>query len=162
MSAAIQTLQARLGVWGIRNVKLRFSRKLLFVWGLLAAFSGELFAPPDLHQVENDDEFYLRLAELIRSQTDVAPLELLARVVLETDDDDIADAIFTSYDRFLGVLADGDSRMRLEGVRFEESIDEPVYASLRDASQRFRDGITRLFFDAHPTLPRLIRDFGVF
>ena len=148
--------------WGIRNVKLRFSRKLLFVWGLLAAFSGELFAPPELHRVENDDEFYLRLAELIRSQTDVMPLELLARVVLETDDNDIADAIFTSYDRFLGVLADRDSRMKLEGVRFEESIDEPTYASLREASQRFRDGITRLFFDAHPKLPKLIRDFGVF
>jgi len=42
------------------------------------------------------------------------------------------------------------------------SIDEPAYAGLRDASQRFRDGVTRLFFDAHPKLPKLIRDFGVF
>ena len=52
--------------------------------------------------------------------------------------------------------------MKLEGVRFDESIDEPAYAGLRDASQRFRDGVTRLFFDAHPKLPKLIRDFGVF
>jgi len=49
--------------WGIRNVKLRFSRKVLFIWGLLAAFAGELFAPPELHHMENDEEYFLMLAE---------------------------------------------------------------------------------------------------
>ena len=99
--------------WGIRNVKLRFSRKLLFIWGLLAAFTGELFAPPELHEVENDDDYFLMLAELIRTHTDVPPLELLARVVLESANDDIADAIFSSYDQFLATLtrrAAGNSR----------------------------------------------------
>src|SRR5207253_3993315 len=56
--------------WGIRNVKLRFSRKLLFIWGLLAAFAGELFATSELHQVENDEQYFLMLADLIRTQTD--------------------------------------------------------------------------------------------
>jgi len=148
--------------WGIRNVKLRFSRKLLFVWGLLAAFTGELFAPTDLYRVENDEQFYLMLADLIRSQTDVPPLELLARVVVEAGDDDVANDIFPSYDRFLDVLADGEARAKLEAVRFEDALDEPTYSGLRDVSQRFRRGITRLFFDVHPKLPMLIRDFGVF
>lgn len=148
--------------WGIRNVKLRFSRKVLFIWGLLAAFSGDLFASPDLHRVDNDDDYYLMLAELIRTQTDVPPLELLARVVLETEDRDVADRIFTSYDQFLAVLADPDARARLEAVRFENALEEPAYADLREASQRFRDGVTRLFFDVHPTLTRLVREFGVF
>lgn len=109
--------------WGIRNVKLRFSRKLLFVWGLLAAFAGDLFA----------------LADLIRSHD-----------------------IFSSYDQFLHALADPDARARLEAVRFEDALDDPTYAGLRDVSQRFRRGVTRLFFDVHPRLPTLIRDFGVF
>ena len=148
--------------WGIRNVKLRFSRKLLFVWGLLAAFSGELFAPAELYEVENDEQFYLMLADLIRSQTDVPPLELLARIVLEAGDDDVANDIFSSYDRFLDVLADPDARAKLEAVRFEDALDEPTYSGLRDISQQFRRGITRLFFDVHPKLPTLIRDFGVF
>ena len=148
--------------WGIRNIKLRFSRKLLFTWGLLASFAGELFPPPGLHAVENDDEYFLMLADLIRTQTDVPPLELLARVVLDCNDDALADEIFTSYDQFLGVLADPGARARLEAVPFGEALQEPAYAGLRDASQRFRSGITRLFFDVHPTLPRLIRDFGVF
>jgi predicted nucleotidyltransferase len=148
--------------WGIRNVKLRFSRKLLFIWGLLAAFAGDLFAPPELHQVENDEQYFLMLADLIRSQTDVAPLELLARVVLEAGDNDIADDIFSSYDQFLHALADPDARTKLEAVRFEDALDDPAYAGLRDVSQRFRRGVTRLFFDVHPRLPMLIRDFGVF
>lgn len=148
--------------WGIRNVKLRFSRKLLFIWGLLAAFAGELFAPPELHQVENDEQYFLMLADLIRSQTDVSPLELLARVVLDAGDDDVADDLFSSYDQFLHALADPDSRTSLEAVRFEDALDDPTYAGLRDVSQRFRRGATRLFFDVHPRLPMLIRDFGVF
>jgi len=148
--------------WGIRNVKLRFSRKVLFIGGLLASLAGELFAPPELHEVENDDTYYLLVADLIRTQTDVPPLELLARVVLESDDKSVADSIFSSYDQFLSVLADPEARAKLEAVRFEDAVHDPTYAGLRGASQRFREGVTRLFFDVHPKLPKLIRDFGVF
>jgi predicted nucleotidyltransferase len=148
--------------WGIRNVKLRFSRKLLFTAGLITAFAGDLFAPPEFYQVKNDEQFYLMLADLIRSQTDVPPLELLARVVLEADDTDVASDIFSSYDQFLDVVANPEARAKLESIRFEDALDDPTYSGLRDVSQRFRRGITRLFFDAHPKLPMLSRDFGVF
>jgi len=47
-------------------------------------------------------------------------------------------------------------------VRFEGALDDTTYARLRDVSQQFRHGVTRLFFDVHPKLPKLIRDFGVF
>ena len=148
--------------WGIRNVKLRFSRKLLYMWGLIAAFSGELFPSPELERAADEDEFYFMLAELIRKQTDVTPLELAARVVLECDDTDVANDIFSSYDEFVSVLAHQESRLKLEAVDFEHALEDPTYAGLRDAGQRFRDGVTRLFFDKHPKLPQLIREFGVF
>jgi predicted nucleotidyltransferase len=73
--------------WGIRNIKLRFSRKLLFLWGLLAAFSGELFPTGEMQASTDEDEYLRLLAELIREQTDVTPLALLARTLLETQDD---------------------------------------------------------------------------
>jgi len=148
--------------WAIRNIKLRFSRKVLFLWGLLACFSGDLFAPSGLYDVESEDDYFSRLAELIRAQTEVSPLELLARAVLQSEDDAVADAIFSSYDHFLSVLSDPGARKKLEAVRFEDALDDPTYADLRDGSHRFREGITRLFFDRHPKLPTLIRDFGVF
>jgi hypothetical protein len=147
--------------WGIRNVKLRFSRKVLFIWGLLAAFSVELFPQAGLGEAEIEEVYLLLVTELIRAQTDVPPLELLARVVLESEND-VADAIFSSYDQFLRVLADPDARKKLEAVQFDHALDEPAYAELRRVSQRFREGVTRLFFDDHPRLPKLIRNFGVF
>ena len=148
--------------WGIRNVKLRFSRKLLFMWGLLASFAADLFAPEELRRIENDDEYFHALADLVGSLTDVPPLELLARVVVQCDDDKLADEIFSSYDQFLGVLGDQTARDALEKVPFEGALAEPAYAGLREASHRFREGVTRLFFDAHPKLPELVRQFGVF
>lgn len=148
--------------WGIRNIKLRFSRKLLFIWGMLAAFAAEVFPVPELHEVKNDDEYFLALANHIGTLTEVAPLELLARVVLDCGDDKLADSIFSSYNQFLDVLADPASREALEKVPFERALGEPAYAGLRDASHAFREGVTHLFFDVHPQLRDLIRQFGVF
>lgn len=148
--------------WGIRNVKLRFSRKLLFIWGLLASFSGKLWPTEAMSAAKNDDEYLFLLAELIREQTDVSPLELLARAVRETDDNTIADRIFSSYDHFLGVLADHDARARLESVQFTDATNDKTYDDLRESSREFRSGVTELFFDKHPQLPGLVREFGVF
>jgi hypothetical protein len=146
--------------WGIRNIKLRFSRKLLFIWGLLASFSGELFATESLEAAEGD-EYFILLADLIREQTEVTPLELLARVSLDVAPE-VADAIFSSYDEFLAALADPTARRNLESVKFEDAPNDPTYDTLRQSSQRFREGVSRLFFDDHPKLPALIRQFGVF
>ncbi|MGN6186795.1 MAG: nucleotidyltransferase domain-containing protein [Thermoanaerobaculia bacterium] len=148
--------------FGIRNIKLRFSRKVLFTWGLLASFAGELFPTAELANASRDDEYYRMLASLIRSLTDVPPLELLARAVLGCGDRSVAELIFSSYDEFLGVLSNPSSRDALEKVAFEDALAEPAYAGLREASKKFREGVNRLFFDAHPKLPNLIRQFGVF
>lgn len=149
--------------WGIRNVKLRFSRKLLFVWGLLASFSAPLFNDSRLQAVEGrSEEYYLALSELIREQTEIAPLELLARVVNQQKNDKTALEIFSSYNDFLEVLSDETKREALESVKFDEALTDPTYDSLRNASGTFRKGITSLFFDDHPVLGPLIREYGVF
>jgi hypothetical protein len=147
--------------WAIRNIKLRFSRKLLFIWGLLASFSGNLFAPESLQAVKHDDEYFTLLAELIREQTEVTPLELLARVCLEASPS-VGEALFSSYDEFLAALANPLTRSKLESLKFEDAPNDPTYDGLRQASQRFRLAVNELFFDDHPKLPALIRQFGVF
>jgi predicted nucleotidyltransferase len=148
--------------WGMRNIKLRFSRKLLFLWGLIAAFSGELFPAPEVEAAATDDEYLRLLAEHVRAQTDVPPLELLARVVEQAGDDAIADAIFTSYDHFLKVLSNPDTCKKLKEVRFEDAVTDETFDDLRETSRTFREGVASLFFEKHPKLPNLIRKFGVF
>lgn len=154
--------------WGIRNVKLRFSRKLLFVWGLLASFSGPLFDRPSdqgglLAQAANEEEFLLLLLDLIREQTEVVPLELLARVATADGvaDDTVRD-IFGAYDEFLAALADPERRDHLESIPFDQALSDEAYEPLRKASSRFRFAINALFFEQHPQLPELIHKFGVF
>jgi len=149
--------------WGIRNIKLRFSRKLLFVWGLLASFSGSLFDEGLLAQATREEEFLLLLLDLIREQTEVAPLELLARVAsADGVKEDTAREIFDAYDVFLAALADPDRREHLESIPFDHAMDDEAYEPLRKGSSRFRFGINALFFEQHPKLPELIHKFGVF
>jgi hypothetical protein len=149
--------------WGIRNIKLRFSRKVLFAWGILAAFSGDLFPSQPLLQAKEQEAFLVLLSELIREQTDRAPLELLALVAAHPDvtRETVID-IFTPYDEFLATLSNPETRRRLDDVEFDDALEDDVYDRLRVLSQQFRKGIQRLFFDEHPQLRKLIRNFGVF
>jgi hypothetical protein len=148
--------------WAIRNIKLRFSRKLLFAWGLIASFSGELFPGSTFDGVDDAHERLVRLADLIGEQTSVTPLDLVARVALETGDRDVARQIFSSYDSFLAVMSDPVARKTLEELPFEDSETDETYNRLREASREFRKGMNALFFDAHPNLKKLIREYGVF
>lgn len=148
--------------WAIRNIKLRFSRKLLFVWGLIASFSAELFPDSVVDDVEEPHERLVRLAGVIAGQTNVTPLDLLARVTLQIDDAEVVRQIFSSYDAFLQVMNDAVSRKTLENLPFEAADTDPVYLGLREASREFRKGMNALFFDVHPKLRNLIREYGVF
>lgn len=149
--------------WGTRNIKLRFSRKLLFAWGLLASFSGELFEDELRQEGKTEAEFLTLLSDLIRRQTEVSPLELLATVAAQPGvGDDTVGALFSAYDTFLGALSDPAKRRHLDAVRFEDARDDAVYDHLRVASGLFRRGLGALFFDEHERLKRLIRNFGVF
>jgi len=146
--------------WATRNIKLRFSRKLLFASGLIASFAGNLFPSEALEAAEPDD-FYRLLADLIRQQTDFIPLDLLAKVALhESVDEQTSQDLFGSYDTFLRVL--GDKRKHLDALAFDAAAADPVYDELRHVSRTFRIAMNRLFFDEHPKLGPLIRQYGVF
>lgn len=152
--------------WATRNVKLRFSRKLLFAWGLLAAFAGKLWPSKALEAAasqENPDDYVSLLADLIREQTDVTPLDLVTRAAShESVSDDVRKKIFGSYDQFLAIMSDPGKRDHLDGVAFSAASTDEVYDALRSLSHDFRDGMRRLFFDEHPVLKDLIRKYGVF
>ena len=150
--------------WATRNVKLRFSRKLLYAWGLLASFAGRLFPSAAMTAAGiNEDDYVRHLADLIRTLTDVTPLDLVSRVASHADVPDVTKReIFGSYDKFISIMRDQDKRTRLDQIAFSEAASDPVYGELRELSHTFREGVKKLFFDEHPEIRQLIRQYGVF
>jgi len=149
--------------WATRNIKLRFSRKLVFIWGLIASLAAELFDTSSLDPATNEQEHLILLLEFIREQTEVTPLELLARVARQPNvKPETARRIFSAYDTFIGKLSDPDFRHRLDSVDFDNAADDEAYESVRGPSHDFRMGVNDLFFDEHAKLSKLIRKFGVF
>ncbi|HLM72136.1 MAG TPA: DUF294 nucleotidyltransferase-like domain-containing protein [Polyangiaceae bacterium] len=147
--------------WGIRNVKLRFSRKLLFIGGLLGCFAADLSPSDEINEAPTEQEYLMLLADLIFQQTRLSPLDQLARVLCRHEPE-LGSRMLGAYDAFLAALDDPSRRSALEKVDFEDANQSAEFERLRKASQIFRKAVNELFFDRDETLKRLVRDFGFF
>lgn len=148
--------------WAIRNIKLRFSRKLIYVWGLLACFSWDLFPPQGESLPDSPEEAASRLAAHVLEQTRVTPIDLLARMLLERTDLSLAGDLIGSYDEFLAVLTDPERREHLGRLEFDSAAEDPLYRELRSSSGRFSKGLVRLFFDSDEQLAEMTKTFAMF
>jgi predicted nucleotidyltransferase len=149
--------------WGLRNIKLRFSRKLIFVAGLLACFSFELDPPPTAEAIRADRENLPSvLANHVLRRLDVTPLNALAAALLVHSPDDTSRTIFDAYDRFLGILLDPGKRGELSALRIDRALQSSVWREAREASHGFRGGLEKLFLKNDGLLSELTLRFGVF
>jgi predicted nucleotidyltransferase len=149
--------------WGLRNIKLRFSRKLIFIAGLLACFSFELDPPADAEAVRGDrDHLPSILANYVLRTLQRRPLDVLAEMLLRYDRSATARKLFDSYDHFLRILLDPEKREELSNLPMEKALDNAVWREARDASHGFRDGIEDLFLREEGLLRDLTLRFGVF
>ena len=148
----------------VRNIKLRMSRKLIYVSGLLTCFACHLelsdeqrklfFCKPDLER---------RFVDFFRTRLRRTPLDTLAAVFHSRAHlHDAARKIFGAYDRFLGVLLNPEMRERLNGLSLESQGDDALYQQLRKDSHEFRDGLLDLFFRDDNLLAELTLMYGVF
>jgi|HubBroStandDraft_5_1064220.scaffolds.fasta_scaffold34263_2 predicted nucleotidyltransferase len=156
-------LRARSGEkWAIRNVKLRMSRKLLYVAGLLACFHSHLLLdkPDAREQVYGDESFRPEIVEVIHSIFSDTPLDMVASLVSKLEEDEAVSQVFRAYDEFLGVLLDSDQRKHLEQLSEAAADSDPTFQKAREISHHFRDGLLDLFFGKK--LYSLTRLYGVF
>jgi hypothetical protein len=144
----------------IRNIKLRMSRKLIFVSGLLICFgceieSGDLPA----ERVAGGPEAVGYLRRKLRQ----TPLEILAGAVLRFDHLlETGRQLFDAYDRFLAILADPASRNHLDKLEEDQYESDPVYNEARSVSRTYRKALLDLFFDQKSGLFDLTKNYGVF
>ena len=118
--------------WGLRNLKLVFSRKLLYASGLFA-----LGATRD----GDADSKVARLEALLG----LTPLDRMAAVCGAG----AVGPILDSYDHFLDRLAKPGVRRRLEKLTRRER-DDPVFRDLKDAGYGFTRELAALFEATFP------------
>jgi hypothetical protein len=151
--------------WGLRNAKLRMSRKLIFASGLLICFSCHL--DPELQKKistnKNDkNAIKLSLVKHIHDYVRLTPLQVLARSL---DAYSISPAIqttlFASYSDFLKLLDDEKARKSLEELRAEDSRTDPTFIRVKEISRTFQESLDHIFFENEHLKP-LTREYGVF
>jgi predicted nucleotidyltransferase len=148
--------------WGLRNAKLRMSRKLIFASGLLVCFSSRL--DPDLQNKISTDtnDVRFQLGNHIRDYVRLTPLEVLERFTKGYDiPDSIARDLFGSYAEFLRVLDDETSRKALDALRSEGSETDPTFQQIREISKAFMGALDHIFFE-NRQIARLTREYGIF
>lgn len=157
--------------WALRNAKLRFSRKLLYIAGLLLTYETTLFPESDLLPGDGDHPslpFDLEKPELSSTEhcfhaLKLTPLELLARacVKLNLPKTEVA-AIFRNYDHFLQILDSEDKRAVLAELTFEGSEKNGVFQEIRELGHEFQSALDALFLRRDTLLGDLTLKYAVF
>jgi len=148
--------------WGLRNAKLRMSRKLIFASGLLVCFSATL--DMDLNdQISTDkDAIKLKLVNHIRDRVRLTPLQILAKSIEQYGVPyPTAKELFGAYAEFLELLNDGESRDALKALRASDSRTDATFGRVRDMSRAFESALDQVFF-VNPEVAPLTRKYGVF
>ena len=147
--------------WALKNIKLRFSRKLLIVKGMLMCFlcDGSFSGKP-----ESDDPEFVEseILKKCRHFTSQSAIDVLCHALMEFASHDTATKTINAYDAFLSMLNDEDKRNELKCMPFEQSMAGDLYREMSVHSRQFRDGIIELFFDSNADLAKLTKRFGVF
>ena len=148
--------------WGLRNAKLRMSRKLIFASGLLVCFSATL--DTDLNdQISTDkDAIKLNLVNHVRDRVRLTPLEILAKSIEQYDvPDATGKELLGAYAEFLRLLNDENSRNALKILRASESRTDATFGRVREMSRAFENALDHIFF-VNPKVAPLTRKYGVF
>jgi hypothetical protein len=150
--------------WAIRNIKLRMSRKLLYVSGLLACYRCHLdYDEAERLKVYSDPGMKSEVIEHLQSIFRETPLEIAAGILLRYPHlDGSARKILGAYNEFVGILADDQQRSRLDNLKESEADDDKIYQHARHLSHEFRDGVLEFFFDEASGMCDLTKIYGVF
>ena len=142
-------MRARKGEgWGLRNAKLRLSRKALFAGGLLPVLGCYRYPAADM--LDHLDE-----------RMSVPPLDRIADAFLDHGAPDPGVRALNAYDEFLAIVDDSDQRKQLSALGVEEARDSQLFTRIAELGKEFEAGLLTLLFD-DPELHRWVRDYLIF
>jgi predicted nucleotidyltransferase len=148
--------------WGLRNAKLRMSRKLIFASGLLVCFGCNLDPKLQKQISSAESDTRLDLVNHIREQIKLTPLEILANAIEQyAVSREVGEELFGAYTEFLKLVDDKKSRDELDKLRAADSRTDPTFKRVREISKSFEHALDLLFFE-NALLAPLTRQYGVF
>ncbi len=134
--------------WGLRNAKLRTSRKLLFASGLLPVLR--------CHEVRAD-----AMLDFLAGQLAMPPIDRVADAFLAYHQLDHGVSVLAAYDRFLGMLADDQVRDALKRVPSGRAARESgEFQTVERLGGAIEEGLLDLLFGA--ALADWTRRLGIF
>ena len=150
--------------WALRNAKLKMSRKLIFVSGMLTCFALQLFSEGEVFRDAEGRPDAFRIVRFLRERIRVQPLDQLAQAALRPAvSRETARALFEEYDAFLGILQDEEKRNHLKKITFADlDRGDTLFRETSRVGRRFQEALDRLFFVEDEELRRLILAYGVF
>ncbi|HEX3615850.1 MAG TPA: DUF294 nucleotidyltransferase-like domain-containing protein [Solirubrobacteraceae bacterium] len=134
--------------WGLRNAKLRLSRKALFAGGLLPVLECYRYRADGMLE-------YLDAALAMRPLDRIADAFTMHRAI------DPAVRTLGAYDEFLGILNDPDKRKELDTLTIERSGSSQLFARVVELGEDFELGLLALLFN-DSDLQRRVRDYLIF
>jgi hypothetical protein len=134
--------------WGIRNTKLRTSRKILFAGGLLPVFECAKLAREEM-------------PEFLRGQLRMPPTDRIAQAFLAHSAADPGGRALGAYDDFVGLLDDEAFRDELQDVTRDTSKESHAFQEAARLGKELERGLLALLFETEP-LAKLARDYVVF
>lgn len=134
--------------WGLRNAKLRTSRKILFAGGLLPVLGCA--------GLERDE-----MSAFLTDQFGMPPTDRIAHAFLEHRAVDSGARALGAYDEFIGHLDDFGFRDALGAVSRESARESEAFGEACRLAQESEAGLLALLFETE-TMPRLVRDYAIF
>ena len=147
--------------WAIRNIKLRTSRKLLFMAGLLTVFS--CFKNESLRRDgTSPDDYLLRLQKHLLHFVRSKPLNIFTWTLREIGMDGQCKAFLIAYEEYLHRLNDKGTREHLDKLSEKDVYSDTAFLECREVSHRLQGILKSVCFEQDSPLREFTCEYGVF
>lgn len=133
--------------WGLRSVKLRSSRTVLFASGLLPVLQCHRYRAAEF-------------APFLAGALARPPADRIADAFVAYDAVDAGARALAAYDELIGRLGDPEVRAELERVGPADADHSTLYGELRGLGNELQAGLLALLFERQP-LAGIVRQYGV-
>lgn len=135
--------------WGLRNAKLRTSRKILFAGGLLPALECSRYDSSPMRGY-------------LERQLAMPPTDRIAQAFLENKAVDEGARTLGAYDEFVGRMNESSFRAALQEVNRDNAAESEAFAEASAIGRELEAGLLALLYEAPSELPRWARDYAIF